>query len=328
MIKQLLIYESINYDPYANLAVEKYLLDTVAEDACIMYLWQNQNTVVIGRNQNPWVECRTSLLEAEGGKLARRLSGGGAVFHDLGNLNFTFLMSSAHYNVDLQLSVIQKACSLAGISTEKSGRNDLLAQGRKFSGNAFYQSKGKAYHHGTILINADKEKMQRYLSPSKAKLQAKGVSSVRSRVVNLQELSPQLTIAAMINYMRQAFSQVYGLPVSELELDTVALTQIDADRQENASWEHLYGTPLPFSFACEDRFDWGQVQIQLDVKNGQIQAAKAYTDAMDWSLAGTIERALVGCRFYLPDIQKAITEQISPPQLAQDICHLFAEQAQ
>ena len=327
MIKHLYIIESTSFDPYHNLAIEKYLLDSVDEESCILYLWQNQNTVVIGSNQNPWVECRTSLLEEEGGKLARRLSGGGAVFHDLGNLNFTFLVSKDNYDVDKQLSVIQSACSMAGICAEKSGRNDLLADGRKFSGNAFYQSKERAYHHGTILICADKEKMQRYLSPSKAKLQAKGVSSVRSRVVNLQELSPQLDIASMKSYMRQAFSHVYGVPAVDLEPDPPAWEQIAQDRQKNASWEHLYGTPLPFTFTCESKFDWGQVQIQLDAKNGLVQSAKVYTDAMDWSLAGLIEEALIGCRFQVTEMQNSLTAKIADAQVAEDVCNLLSEQA-
>ena len=136
MIKNLQYYISTSLNPYENLATEKYLLDTVAEDGYILYLWQNQNTVVIGKNQNPWAECRCNLLETEGGRLARRLSGGGAVFHDTGNLNFTFLCSAKNYDLDRQMKVIQTACSLAGIKTELSGRNDLLAAGRKFSGNA------------------------------------------------------------------------------------------------------------------------------------------------------------------------------------------------
>ena len=141
MINKLYIYESTGVDPYENIATEKYLLENVQAGSCILYLWQNKNTVVIGRNQNAWAECRTSLLEQEGGKLARRLSGGGAVYHDLGNLNFTFLTCEDEHNIDRQLSVIQEACKRLGIETEKSGRNDLLASGHKFSGNAFYHAK-------------------------------------------------------------------------------------------------------------------------------------------------------------------------------------------
>ena len=159
MIKRLSIFEGVSFDPHYNLAVEQYLLETVAEDQCILYLWQNENTVVIGRNQNPWKECKTTLLSQEGGHLARRLSGGGAVFHDLGNLNFTFLLPQADYDLDKQLDVIQTAVSSLGISTERSGRNDVLAEGRKFSGNAFYKNGNQAYHHGTLLVNADMDKL-------------------------------------------------------------------------------------------------------------------------------------------------------------------------
>ena len=168
MIQQLKLYEGQSFDPQLNLAVEEYLLQTVEPDCCILYLWQNQNTVVIGRNQNAWKECRTTLLEEEGGHLARRLSGGGAVFHDLGNLNFTFLVPTDCYDLEKQLSVIQLACRSFGIEAVRSGRNDILAEGRKFSGNAFYQSGGRSYHHGTLLVDVDMTRMSRYLNPSKA----------------------------------------------------------------------------------------------------------------------------------------------------------------
>ena len=194
MIETLRVCESEGLDPYRNLAIEQHLLETVLGGCCLLYLWQNERTVVIGRNQNAWAECRTTALFEEGGRLARRLSGGGAVYHDLGNLNFTFLLCEEDYDLTRQLSVIRRACSLCGIETEISGRNDLLASGRKFSGNAFCHHEGRAYHHGTLLIDVDADAMGRYLSPSKAKLEAKGVESVRSRVVNLRELNPALTV--------------------------------------------------------------------------------------------------------------------------------------
>lgn len=326
MIRKLRIYQGDGFDPYYNLALEKRLLDLVRPDECILYLWQNKNTVVIGRNQNPWVECRTALLEDEGGFLARRLSGGGAVFHDLGNLNFTFLVNDGDYDVDRQLSVIQAACAMAGIRAEKSGRNDLLAEGRKFSGNAFYHSGGKAYHHGTLLISADMEKMQRYLSPSKAKLEAKGVSSVRSRVVNLKDLSPSLSCEGMKEYMVQAFCEVYGFSCDNVILTQEDMTAIAELKAQYGSWEYLYGTPLPFTFECETRFPWGGVQLQLQAKGGVINAVKVYSDGMDWHLPGVMEQALTGCRFSSQAMGQALRSKVSDLQIAEDLCSFIAEQ--
>lgn len=325
MINQLRVCIGRSVDPYFNLALEKHLLDQVTPGQCILYLWQNQNTVVIGKNQNAWAECRTGLLAEEGGFLARRLSGGGAVFHDLGNLNFTFLMCEEDYDLDRQLSVIQAACKRAGIITEKSGRNDVLAEGRKFSGNAFYHSDGKAYHHGTLLISADMEKMQRYLSPSKAKLAAKGVSSVRSRVVNLQELSPSLTCEVMKEYMIRAFGEVYGAKCEEISLSQADLSAVSALAKEYGSWDYLYGAPLPFSYECEGRFPWGGVQIQLEAKSGVILGAKVYSDAMDWALPGLIEKSLVGCRFRKEDIAQALQAAVSDMEIAKDLYSLLED---
>ena len=326
MICKLSIYESTSVDPYFNLATEKYLLDSVDETSCILYLWQNQNTVVIGKNQNAWAECRTSLLQEEGGKLARRLSGGGAVFHDLGNLNFTFLVGRDNYDLTRQLAVIQKACAFAGIETTRSGRNDILADGRKFSGNAFYHSGTCAYHHGTLLIDSDMEKLQRYLSPSKAKLEAKGVCSVRSRVINLKELSAGLTCQTMKDNMKKAFCDVYGLCAETITLTDEALSSINKLGRSYADWNYLYGAPLPFSFCCESRFDWGGIELQLQAKSGIITAAKVYSDAMDWQLPSAVENALVGCRFTQNDIKNALNNILADSQIIKDLCDLIDAQ--
>ena len=326
MIQQLFVHREDSLDPYYNLALEKQLFDKLQPGMCILYLWQNKNTVVIGKNQNAWAECRTSLLEAEGGHLARRLSGGGAVFHDTGNLNFTFLVCDEDYDVDRQLSVIQTACGYAGILAEKSGRNDLLADGRKFSGNAFYHQGGHAYHHGTLMVTVDKDKLQRYLSPSKAKLDAKGVASVRSRVVNLSELSPDLTCEKMCQLMIRAFQEVYALPCQVLSLDHQDLEKVNAMRQLNASWEHLYGAKLPFTFQCEERFAWGSVQLQLAAEAGVITGVKVYSDAMDWQLSAALEAALAGVAFRNSDLRQAIQNAFPDPLICADLCKLINEQ--
>ena len=324
MIKRLFVYESDSTDPYFNLATEQFLLEHQAPDTCTLYLWQNKNTVVIGKNQNAWKECRTSLLEEEGGRLARRLSGGGAVFHDLGNLNFTFLTSNENYDLPRQLSVIQEACRLAGIETERSGRNDILAKGRKFSGNAFYHNRTQAYHHGTLMVDVDTEKLQRYLSPPKAKLEAKGVDSVRSRVVNLRTLSPGLTCQVLKTYMKEAFRQVYGALPETVTFSESDLAAIRVTAEHICSWDYLYGAPLPFTFECEAYFSWGHIHLQIQARSGLIEKVKIYSDAMDWTLPGTIEEALTGCRFALADMSEVLQARV--PQYADDLTDLLKRQ--
>ena len=323
MINKIKLYESNSFDPYLNLATEQYLMETVEGDACILFLWQNQNTVVIGKNQNAWKECRTALLSEEGGFLARRLSGGGAVFHDLGNLNFTFLMPQSEYDLDRQFTVIAEAVSLLGLKGERSGRNDVLAEGRKFSGNAFYKNGKQAYHHGTLLIDVDMNKLGRYLNPSKAKLQAKGVDSVRSRVVNLKELSPAITVETMKEAMTKAFCKVYDRPMTVIREEDLDHAAIETLRRRNASWEWNYGQKLPFSAEFEARFPWGGIQICLQVENGIVSSCKVYSDSMDWSVAPLLEPVFLGCRY-----EKEALQAVVPPDMenAEDIRSLFTNE--
>ncbi len=323
MLNKLRFFIGSSHNPYYNLAVEKHLLDCVEKNEVILYLWQNQNTVVIGKNQNALTECKCALLQEDGGYLARRLSGGGSVFHDLGNLNFTFICATENYDLSRQMQVIKEACALGGISAEISGRNDILADGRKFSGNAFYNSKGKSYHHGTILINADKEKLQKYLTPPKAKLQAKGVKSVKSRVINLTELNPTLTIELMKEYMISAFEKVYGFSPSPFTITDNAEISILAEKY--ASWEYLYAPSLPFTFSCEGNFQWGNIELQLDVKGGGIQTVQVYTDALDHTLPDMLRDTLTGCVFRMEELGKAIVTKIPEP-FSTDISNLLKNQ--
>ena len=326
MITKIFIYNAQGTNPHENLAAEKVLMDAMRPGEAMLYLWQNLNTVVIGKNQNAWLECRTSLLEEEGGKLSRRLSGGGAVYHDLGNLNFTFVMCKEDYDLDKQITVIQRACQLAGIQAEKSGRNDILADGKKFSGNAFYQDKVHAYHHGTLMVDVDKEKLGRYLSPPKAKLEAKGVASVRSRVVNLKELSPMLTIEGMRRNMQQAFQDIYGLTAEKFVPDDTMKSEIQRLKELYSSWDYLYGAPLSFTFSCEEKFDWGYVGLQLDAKGGIVQNAQINTDAMDWTLPDSIIEALKGCRFDTDSMVYALQQAFLPADVCEDLCSLIRKQ--
>ena len=325
MITNLQFFHSTSFDPYYNLAVEQHLMNTMDATTGILFLWQNQNTVVIGRNQNPWRECRTSMLEADGGHLARRFSGGGAVYHDLGNLNFTFLLPTSDYDVPKQLSVILEACQELGIPAEATGRNDLTVEGRKFSGNAFYKNGNVSCHHGTLMVHVDREKLGRYLDPSAAKLRAKGVESVRSRVINLSELRPGLTCDDFHEPMKTAFSRVYGLPCQACSLQDCS--EIQSLRQDFSDWNWLYGPKLPFTFFCESHFPWGEIGLSLDVDQGTIRNAAVSTDSMDWTLSQRLESALIGCRFSMEDLSAAIRSTFqSEITICQDLIRMLAEQ--
>lgn len=322
MIEELLVCKSEGFDPYENLALEEALLHYVEKGALILYLWQNARTVVIGKNQNPWKECRTALLAEEGGHLARRLSGGGAVFHDLGNLNFTFLTSAEDQDLSRQLGVLAQACLGLGLPVERSGRNDLLADGRKFSGNAFYSHGGKAYHHGTLMVDVDLDLVQRYLSPSRAKLEAKGVGSVRSRVVNLNTLVPGLTVARLSEALISGLSAVYGRESAPLDPGEVPFASL-VEKYRSEAW--LYGRRLPFTVSLEDRFSWGGVEIRLDVNEGVIRTVQVYTDSMDETLAPRLEAGLVNCPFSPAPLEARLKELSLPEKQTAVLLSLLKE---
>lgn len=237
-MRNIKIVYSTSNDPWFNLSVEEYLLSCVQKDEVILYLWQNQNTIVIGKNQNPWKECSCDEFERNGGKLARRLSGGGAVFHDLGNLNFTFIMDKNLYDLNKQLSIILNSCKNLGINAEFTGRNDITVNGRKFSGNAFYFAKDSAYHHGTILIDTNFEKLTKYLQVSKEKIDSKGIKSVKSRVVNLKSIKKDLTVEKMMKELKQNFIKVYGTRGSHIIYEKCGMDEAEKAHSQNEERAH------------------------------------------------------------------------------------------
>ena len=295
-------------NPYKNIALEEYLLWNVEKDECIFYLWQNRRTVVIGVNQNPWKECHVKELEQDDGFLARRLSGGGAVFHDLGNLNFTFLVREEDYSLERQLDVIIRAVAKFGINAERSGRNDILTDGKKFSGNAFLNTRGHCYHHGTLLMDVDMANLSKYLNVSHAKLQSKGVASVRSRVINLKELAPEMTIESLQNALIEAYGEVYRGTPTQLPDGRVDKAQVDKATEKFASWEWRLGRKLPFTAEYSNRFGWGDLTLQFCVEGGIIRDAIAYSDGMETDFIKAIGDALKGIVFSSTEINKKINE--------------------
>lgn len=294
---RLFTLKAADTNPYENLSTESALIEAAQGDAVVLYLWQNRRTVVIGRNQNAYAECRIEALKRDGGFLARRPSGGGAVFHDLGNLNFSFVAADPYYDVDRQLAVVTRAMALLGIKTERSGRNDITADGRKFSGNAFSHMGNRHCHHGTIMVDVDTAALSHYLTVSPIKLKSKGVKSVKSRVCNLTDCRSDVTVADVERVMIEAFGKTYGgrpTPLPEGWADPARVAEIKAHLSD-PDW--LYGRRIPFTAELRERLSFGEVTLQLNVEKGKVADALCYSDALDTGVTAGIAEALLGCEY-------------------------------
>ena len=319
-MSRLQVIISPQYDPFLNRAVEQYLTERQEEGVVTMYLWKNQQTVVIGYNQNPYAECNVKLLLNEGGHLMRRCTGGGAVYHDLGNINFSFIADKKLYEVKKQLSVIQDALLSYGLQTEISGRNDLTCQGRKFSGNAFAKGQRNNLHHGTILIKTDGAMMQRYLIVDKAKLLKNGVKSVASRVINLSELVPELTSENIKQPLIASFEKVYGGKAEMLDFDTfINNREVQAIRAHIASNDFLFGRWEQFKTTKKARFTWGGVEIalQIDEANAIIKDRQGASDGLEPETIQLAKQLLSGAS------TKTAPEHDSDNEILQDIVNLI-----
>lgn len=369
MLKALIV-RSESHDPWFNLALEEYLMRQLGQAAAspaaaadgtgpatessgaaaagepaerlgaVLYLWQNQDTVVIGRNQNAWAECKTAQLEAEGGRLARRSTGGGAVFHDLGNLNFSLLLPQASFDLDRNFDMIVSTVRQGGIPAERSGRNDILAEGLKFSGNAFRVNHGVGLHHGTLLVHSELERVGRYLTVAPAKLAAKGIQSVRSRVTNLQAIRSDITVGQLMTAMEQAFVQTFCQPAAAWtvehagDCDFVADPRFASLQRQFASWEWRYGETMQFDAFLDKKLDWGHVQIGLQVQQGVISQAQIYSDALDCDFIDEIAICLQGLPFRSEAMAEAVLALmpagsgfiVSRRQMADDIAHVLRSQ--
>ena len=283
------VIKSDSTDPHRNLAAEEFLTANIGEGTEILFLWQNASTVVIGKNQNSRAECDLERMAADGILLSRRLSGGGAVFHDLGNLCFSFISHEDSHNVTHQLSLIADACRAFGIDAKPTGRNDIEADGRKFSGNAFYCVGKNKCHHGTVLIASDMGRLSNYLTVSKTKLEAKGIKSVRSRVVNLAELAPEMTVEAFERALVEAFAPDMTIiaPWREWSIKS---------REEFASREWLLGSDPEFTDEVKYRTDAGEFTLHLTVKGETVTDCAVYTDSLDTEAAEKICAEVIGKR--------------------------------
>jgi lipoate-protein ligase A len=318
-------------DPFYNLAAEELLREQARPGDLTLYLWQNSNTVVIGRNQDVWQECRTDLLHKDGGSLARRRSGGGAVYHDLGNLNYSFLSATADFNPDLQYTVVLTAVGKLGFTAVRSGRNDLTVQGRKFSGNAFLHSNGNSCHHGTILVNTDFSRMAKYLSVADHKLRTHGVASVSSRVINLCEIYPGITVDDVRQAMLSAFMEVYAATSRRIYIEELPPCRIATLEAQFASDKWRFNSRSHTTQSIRERFSWGSIEMHYQIISGQIRFVALYSDALETDIFDKIANILEGTSYTADSVAEVFSRTVRCEgslelQMVHDICELLIRQ--
>eukprot|EP01116_Phalansterium_solitarium_P016284 TRINITY_DN3763_c0_g1_i5.p1 TRINITY_DN3763_c0_g1~~TRINITY_DN3763_c0_g1_i5.p1 ORF type:complete len:368 (-),score=31.46 TRINITY_DN3763_c0_g1_i5:1281-2384(-) len=308
---QIQVFRSATHDPLFNIATEDWIFNEGDLTKQTLYLWRNNPTVVIGRNQNPFKECHLAKMDEEGVTLARRYSGGGAVYQDLGNTNFTFLSPRDRYSKKNNTDIIISALARFGVYAEASGRNDILVDGHKVSGSAYKLSGDRAFHHGTLLINVDLDALTRYLNVNKEKLKSKGVASVRSRVVNLASVNPSITHDTLGDAIVQEFFRFYGEECPVKDLDFAELQKKDrlAKTYETLKdWKWRFGETPEFEHNLEHRFDWGIMDVFLNSKEGVITAVKIFSDTLYPGLVDLCRDCLQGARYDRVGVASALAE--------------------
>ena len=308
---KLRILKSAVTNPWFNLATEDWIFNTLNPDSHTLFLWRNSETVVIGRSQNPWVECKTDKMAADDVFLARRQSGGGAVFHDLGNTNFTFLSPKHAYDQTANFTIIINALKKLGIDATLSGRNDMQVGDRKISGSAFKHAADRSFHHGTLLVNANMQKLGDYLNPHPLKLKAKGIKSVRARVANLVEFNDAINHETLSEAIIEAFCEYYGETAPVEQLDEASLAKqpaLNAYYQQMADWDWRFGKTPEFSHHIETRFDWGMMDVHMDIKQAVIAEVVIFSDALNIELIDLLKETLTGVKYNKHEIQDALAE--------------------
>ncbi len=260
-------------------------------------LWQNDNTIVVGKNQNTLSEIDLDYVKTNGIRVVRRITGGGAVYHDMGNLNFTYITScEGEWESDFSrfATPVISALSKLGIKAEVSGRNDIVVDGRKFSGNAQTVVDGRILHHGTILFNTDVSILSKALTPDPEKVQSKGIKSVSSRVVNLSELLPEgIDAVRLTSLLSDEVREMYGASEYELSDEELARAEKLAD-EKYRTWEWNFGYSPKYTFTKRKRFNGGSVSVFLTVAEGKIVDAKIFGDFFGAGEISDIENVLCG----------------------------------
>ncbi|MEB7659760.1 lipoate--protein ligase [Staphylococcus xylosus] len=307
-------------DPTINLAMEEYVLKNMPKDDSYFLFYINRPSIIIGKNQNTIEEVNQSYIDEQGIDVVRRISGGGAVYHDTGNLNFSFVTDddgNSFHNFQKFTEPIVEALKSLGVDAKLSGRNDIQVGEAKISGNAMVKVKDRMFSHGTLMLNSELDEVQNALKVNPAKIKSKGIKSVRSRVANISEfLDEPIDID---EFKEIILKSIFG----ETQVEEYKLTDEDWQKIEKLSnekyrtWEWNYGRNPKYNFEREEKFEKGFVQIKLDVKKGRIEHAKIFGDFFGEGDITELENALEGTMHEFDSIEEALSNY--------DIYHYFGD---
>ncbi|MFJ8267418.1 lipoate--protein ligase [Peribacillus asahii] len=306
-------------DPRINLAIEEYALKHLDINESYLLFYINKNAIIIGKNQNTVEEINQDYVDEQGITVVRRLSGGGAVYHDLGNLNFSFITKDdgdSFHNFKKFTEPVVKALGKLGVQAELSGRNDIMAEGKKISGNAMFATRGRMFSHGTLLFNSEMEHIVSALKVKKDKIESKGIKSIRSRVGNIADfLKEPMTIEEFRSFLlKNIFEGTEEIPEYVLtEEDWKEIHKISEKRYQQ--WDWNYGRSPKFNLQHSHRFPVGSIDIRLEVNKGIIENCKIYGDFFGVGEVKDIEQKLTGVRYEKQAID-AVLEEV-------DVQHYF-----
>lgn len=306
-------------DPRINLAIEEYALKNLDINETYLLFYINKPSIIIGKNQNTIEEINTEYVEEKGIIVVRRLSGGGAVYHDFGNLNFSFITKDdgeSFHNFRKFTEPVVKALQKLGVNAELSGRNDLLAEGRKISGNAQFSTRGRMFSHGTLLFNSEMDHVVSALRVKKDKIESKGIKSIRSRVANISEfLETKMDIedfrSLILKYIFEGQEEISEYVLTEEDWEKIH--ELSKERYQN--WEWNYGKSPKFNLQHSHRFPVGGIDVRLEVDKGTIENCKIYGDFFGVGDVHDIEEKLTNIRYEKAEIENALADI--------DISHYF-----
>jgi lipoate-protein ligase A len=294
----MIYLESDQTDPYFNLAMEEFVFEHMDRSKQYFMLWRNENTIVVGKYQNTAEEINQEFVEKHGIRVARRLSGGGAVYHDKGNLNFTFVVNQeANWDFDFKVFILPVVQALAklGVQAEFNGRNDITIDGQKFSGNSQYARRGRLLHHGCMMLDSNLTNVADALQVKEAKFVSKSVKSVRSRVTTINAHAPApISMALFMDTLRGCIL-AGDEQLERYELTPEDLSVIRRLREEKyATWDWNYGVSPPYDMRREVKLPAGLVTAYLQAEQGRIKAVRFYGDFFGNGEIRELEQSMAG----------------------------------